>query len=250
MFKLTIDQEFKTLIPPLTTEEIHGLEEDLQRNGCLQALVVWKEEGILLDGHNRHEICTRLGISYKTTELSFPDRQEAAQWIIKHQLGRRNLSESQRSLMAARLAKLAHGANRFEKKVESPIGDSRFTRKEAADALNIGTSSLDRAKQVLAKGSADLVAAVDKGEVTVAKAASVVSLPKSEQLEAAKTKNPPTQQIKKESKKEEKKKQEPKESRAFRISWDVIGKLQEIDDDDPNRAKALTEVKNWIEENI
>lgn len=56
-----IDPEFQSLIPPLTAEERAGLEESIAREGVRDPLVVWIEQDILLDGHNRHEIASRLG---------------------------------------------------------------------------------------------------------------------------------------------------------------------------------------------
>ena len=55
--EFTIDPEIRQLIPLLTTEERSGLEASLKADGCRDALVVWAEKHILLDGHNRFEIC-------------------------------------------------------------------------------------------------------------------------------------------------------------------------------------------------
>ncbi len=57
--------------------------------------------GTLVDGHNRFEICERLGIAYRTVELDLPDRDAAIVWIIDNQLGRRNLPD----FVACELAK-------------------------------------------------------------------------------------------------------------------------------------------------
>jgi N6-adenosine-specific RNA methylase IME4 len=45
----------------------------------------------LLDGHNRYEICARLELPFDIHELRFKDRDAARHWIVKNQLGRRNL---------------------------------------------------------------------------------------------------------------------------------------------------------------
>jgi len=93
-----------------------GLEEDILREGCLDPLIVWAERGILLDGHNRKEICDRYGIGYATKELSLPDRNAAADWIDAHQLNRRNLTPDQMSLMRGRRynrRKRPHGGKRI-----------------------------------------------------------------------------------------------------------------------------------------
>jgi hypothetical protein len=49
--------------------------------------VVWGARRILLDGHNRFDICTAKGIAYRTVDVDFADREAAADWIDANQLG-------------------------------------------------------------------------------------------------------------------------------------------------------------------
>ena len=107
-----IDAEFRTLIPPLAPEEFKALEESNLAEGCRDAIVVWKEKGIILDGHNRYDICTKHGVPYRTFEKSFADRDKSILWIIDNQLGRRNLNPEQMSLLRGQRynrTKQAHG---------------------------------------------------------------------------------------------------------------------------------------------
>jgi hypothetical protein len=89
---LQIDAEFKNLIPPLSSEEKLQLEANLKEFGCLDPLIVWQGEDILLDGHNRYEICIREQIPYNIVEIDITDREAALSWIANHQLGRRNIT--------------------------------------------------------------------------------------------------------------------------------------------------------------
>lgn len=100
---MLIDAEFAALCPPLTREEYAELEASLLADGCRDALVVWREEGLLLDGHNRKRICDEYGLAYRTTEVSLPDRDSAVAWMLRNQLGRRNLHPDAASLMRGRL---------------------------------------------------------------------------------------------------------------------------------------------------
>ena len=102
---IKIDAEFSALIPPLSTEERQQLEENItEHGGARDPLVVWASKGTLtlLDGHNRYEICTRLGLPFDIHELRFKDRDEAEDWIDRNQLGRRNLDARQMSLLRGR----------------------------------------------------------------------------------------------------------------------------------------------------
>ena len=95
MQTITIDEEFLSLLPKLDEETYKSLESSIIRNGCMEALVVWN--GILMDGHNRYEICTRHGIPFETVDIEFSSREEALIWIITMQVSRRNLTPMQLS---------------------------------------------------------------------------------------------------------------------------------------------------------
>ena len=99
---MIIDNEFKGLIPPLTDEEYKGLEESILKDGCRDALVLWGE--ILVDGHNRYEICTRHNIPFKTVQKEFTNRDEVMLWMIDTQFSRRNLDAPDRILLAQKKA--------------------------------------------------------------------------------------------------------------------------------------------------
>jgi len=96
---IKIDPEFRDLIPPLSNEELENLHISISNDGCLAPLIVWKQEGILLDGHNRYAFCKRCDYDFQVTEIKLPHRESAKNWIIKNQLGRRNVSPD----VAARL---------------------------------------------------------------------------------------------------------------------------------------------------
>jgi hypothetical protein len=59
-----------------------------------------KSKPTLLGGHTRYEICTRLGLNFKTTTLSLPSREQALMWVVKNQIARRNLTPTQRAALA------------------------------------------------------------------------------------------------------------------------------------------------------
>jgi phage N-6-adenine-methyltransferase len=112
---LTISPELQSLIPPLSSEEHAQLEVNLLAEGCRDPLVTWKEEGILLDGHHRLQICEQHALDYRIQELSLPDFDAARAWMLGNQLGRRNLSPNQMSYYRGELYNLqkqGHGGDR------------------------------------------------------------------------------------------------------------------------------------------
>jgi len=174
-----VDPEFKKLIPPLVPDEKDRLRANLKRDGCRDALVVWEEEGILLDGHNRLEICEEEGIEYRTATISLPDRTAAEIWILENQAGRRNLNISQKSVLALELVDRYEAQNRkrmatstggaFPRPVvQCPTpGQGKKSRDEAAEKFGIKGRQVGGAKMVRDKGVPELFEAVKRGEVGV-----------------------------------------------------------------------------------
>ncbi len=113
----TIDREFAELCPPLTSEERNLLRASIESEGCQQPVVVWQEERLLLDGHNRTEICQQLQKQCASRELSLPSREAAIEWIITNQLGRRNVTEQQKSYLRGK--RYQHE----KKKAGAPVGN-------------------------------------------------------------------------------------------------------------------------------
>jgi hypothetical protein len=174
---IVIDTEFKALIAALHPEEYAQLEDNLRKdNVCREPLVVWTGENILLDGHNRLEICRKYNIPYRVVTRLLGDRDEAKEWILRNQLGRRNLTESQRGSLAAKLPTLERGANQH-------TAGAASTQAEVAERYQISTDTLQRAKKVERQGIPELQQAVVNGEVSVAAAAEVAELPTEEQRE-------------------------------------------------------------------
>jgi len=93
----SIDHEFKALIRSLTGAEYSALEASIVAEGCRDALVIWRGYGIIVDGHNRYDICQKHGIAFRVEERDFPDRQAVKVWILKNQLARRNLTDGERA---------------------------------------------------------------------------------------------------------------------------------------------------------
>jgi len=159
---LTIDEEFRALIPPLASEEREQLERNLIADGCREPLVVWnvsKTKQVLIDGHNRLSICQKHGIAYATEPKEFGSRDEAKIWIIDNQFGRRNLPDIDRiSLGIKRQEILAPKAKENQRQSQgrgekglAQLPDLKpiDTRKEAAKVAGVGERTYDAGKLVL-----------------------------------------------------------------------------------------------------
>ena len=103
MIELKIDPEFKNKIPPLTEDEFKQLEENIVSDGeVYEPIVAWR--GVIVDGHNRWAIVQKHPeIPYKVKEMEFTDKWAAFEWMYRKQLGRRNLTDEQRTYLLGKL---------------------------------------------------------------------------------------------------------------------------------------------------
>lgn len=155
------------IFPRMSAAEYAALRDDIQKNGQREPIWVWK--GQIIDGRHRAQACEELGIEPAAREYDGEESTLVA-FVVSLNLHRRHLDESQRAMVFARLATLPKGANQHTA-IAAP------TQAQAAKLLNISVDSGQRARRVLDQGAPELVAAVDRGEVSVSAAASVASLP-------------------------------------------------------------------------
>ena len=171
---MIIDNEFKALIPPLTADEKQGLEKSLINEGCRDALVLWGD--ILVDGHNRYEICTRHNIPYKTIQREFKSRQDVIEWIILNQFGRRNLPAHERARLALRLkpviaekAKknlITHTETGYQGCQNSDKAEID-TKKEIAKIAGVSHDTIAKVERIEKEAPAPIIEASRKGEISV-----------------------------------------------------------------------------------
>jgi hypothetical protein len=173
MKELKIDKEFQNLIPPLTNEEYKQLEENLKDEGCRDSLITW--ENTIIDGHNRYEICTKNIIPFSVKEMNFEDRQEAIEWIIKNQFGRRNLPAYERAKLALRLepiirekAKERQGSrNDLNIVQKSAPSIKNKSRDELAKIAGVSHDTIEKVKFIEREATEEQKQALSKGEKKV-----------------------------------------------------------------------------------
>lgn len=153
------------IFPMMSKSEFESLKDDIKEHGLRESIVFWK--GMLVDGRNRLKACEELGIEPDESELM--DETDPVAWVISHNLHRRHLSESQRSMVAAKLANLGIGRPPSE---TGPIGP--VSTEQASTMLNVGNTSTKRAKKVIASGADEVQQAVLQGDISVSAASELV----------------------------------------------------------------------------
>jgi N6-adenosine-specific RNA methylase IME4 len=169
MVNETLDWELHELcrlFPPMSEEQLNALTDDIRDNGLRQPIVIYENK--ILDGRHRYLACVRLGRQPVSVVY---DGSDPLGFVISHNLNRRHLDESQRSMIAGRLANMRAGENQYT--AVAPIGASKMSKEEAAKRLNVGKKSVERARKVLDRGTPELSSAVDSGKIAVSVAAKI-----------------------------------------------------------------------------
>lgn len=163
---ITIDEEFRSLIPPLSEDEFKQLEENCKRDGILDNLKTWR--GILIDGHNRYKIAMKWDMPYAVDEMYFKSRDEVVRWIILNQFGRRNLSDYDRGVLVLKLKSLFSDKAQERKNLgrKSDEGQKR-TDVELGKLANMGKDKIRQIEIIEAKASEPVKQQVRSGEKSI-----------------------------------------------------------------------------------
>jgi len=163
---------FADLIPPLSIEERGELENSIMDEGCRDAICVWN--GVIVDGHNRYEICKRRGRAFRVKEMDFANDAEAVAWIIRNQFARRNLTAMQRAELALRMKDaIAEEAKqrqiRKPKSVVPTLAQQKEgkTRDELAKIAGVSHGTIAKVEKIVAKAAPEVVEATRKGEMSI-----------------------------------------------------------------------------------
>ena len=142
MNELKVNPKFRDVIPPLTAEEYNNLRESIIAEGCRDAIIVW--DGFIVDGHNRAQICTELGVPFNVSETAFENETTALTWIMFNSLARRNLNDVKRGRLALKLKDII-AARARENKV---ICGGLFGIGKVCPTLDKPISSIDTKKEL------------------------------------------------------------------------------------------------------
>jgi transcriptional regulator with XRE-family HTH domain len=187
---IIINEELRSFIDPLTPVEYAALERSLQSEGCRDALVLWRD--VLIDGHNRYDICQKHGIPFRTVHNNnFAALEDVMLWVIDNNLARRSVSDFQRGMLALRKKEIvaaraaaAPPEEAAEEGADEAASPPWSTREDVAKAARVSANTLSQIERIRKTAAPELVDAVRTGTISVSAAANVASLPAEAQLAA------------------------------------------------------------------
>ncbi len=199
---IVVVEELKAYIDPLTADEYEALERSLLAEGCRDALVLWGD--ILVDGHNRHGICQKHDLPFKTVQNTrFKTIEDVHLWMIDQHLGRRSVSDYQRGVLALRRRDILGARQQAQREAASiagnppddaaaqaaddrpPWDEAPASRAELAREAKLSSNQVGMIERIHAQATPEVVDALKAGEISISAAAAVASLPADEQRSAA-----------------------------------------------------------------
>jgi ParB family chromosome partitioning protein len=159
-------EPFKTLfaINPVVIDKI---VDDIMANGfdASQPLHIWKEKGILIDGHTRLEAAKRADLfQVPVYEHSFDSEASALEYAIHMQRDRRNLSDAELYACILELDKRGtHGGARF-KGPSGPLGSSK---QKTAAIVGTSTNKIQKVRTISDHAPADVKDELKKGKLSI-----------------------------------------------------------------------------------
>lgn len=183
MEEYRIDPELNEVLPKLSDADYKALEQSLLTEGYKGApIMVWGD--IIVDGHNRYEICNKHNIPYEVKSVEFANKEEAIIWMVRQQLGRRSLTPLQRIQIVekyrpfykkkAEKNKSLNGGNKKSELEKSttpiPKEEKVDVRAELAKDADVSTNTYAKGLDILKSGNEELINETLSGQKTINKA--------------------------------------------------------------------------------
>jgi DNA methylase len=167
------DHPLATIFPLMAGAELDTLAADIHQHGLREPITLL--DGKILDGRNRHLACLKAGVEAYFENF---EGNDPLGFVLSRNLHRRHLDESQRAMVAAKIANLP--AHRPNKKSVNLL-TSQISQAQAAGMLKVSTRSVGYAAEVQNKGVPELAKMVEAGALKVSAAGAIARQSESEQ---------------------------------------------------------------------
>jgi len=161
------------IFPLIEGKPYEDLMADIMKHGVREP--VWLYEGQILDGRNRYRAAVAMGVDCPFQEYT---GQDATAFVVSLNLHRRHLNESQRGMVAAKLANMpAHRPSINSANLQTSQSD-------AAEMLNVSTRTVAAASKIQDEAQEEVIHALESGKVSINLATQFQALPDEVKREA------------------------------------------------------------------
>jgi ParB-like chromosome segregation protein Spo0J len=162
--------------PMMSETELEALAKDIRANGLKHPVLRWGIRGPVIDGRNRIKACEMAGVDLWIEHVNPKEVGSPVDYVTSMNLLRRQLTTSQRGIIAARLANLPRGGDgsNQHKRANAPDGATHVSQSRAAELMGVGRRTAQRGEVVDSGGAPAVVAAVESGELSLTTAEHIV----------------------------------------------------------------------------
>lgn len=191
--KTVVYHELSMLFPKMSKRAFKALIRDIRENGQKVKIVTY--QGKILDGRHRYEACLELNI--EPVMVPLPDGEDARSYVISINAAKRDLSQSQRGMVGAKLTNTpkAGGRPRVTDSTVELTGNEEpgkvavflsdgagwISVADAAAMMGCSVRIVRSARRVLDRGIPLLVEAIDNDKIAVNRAEQLSKLTAPEQ---------------------------------------------------------------------
>lgn len=174
--------EITATFPEMDAVRFAELKEDIAKNGVYLPIVLWR--GQIVDGRHRARACEELSIKCPTQERDCDEAElPGLVWSLNGQ--RRDLSASQRAMIAAKMAGLLVGRPKINSVPSTELSRvPKRTVKDSAEMAGVGSSYVERALRVIRTGDKEMIDNVEQGNMTIDAAFKVLKAKPAPEAEA------------------------------------------------------------------
>lgn len=180
----------------MTPEESEKLENSILQYGMLDPIKIWQEpssgDWIIIDGHNRYNILKKHDIEWHYWQDykimgELESREDVKQWMLEQQLGRRNLTETERYEIVQKFKSV------FQKKAKEnqSLGGKGLpnlvkvnVQEEMAKSVGVSKGTYSKLDKVMQSDNEEVKQKLREKKISVDKAYQEIKNPKPKEKES------------------------------------------------------------------
>lgn len=163
--------EVASIFPLMVGQEYINLKNDIKNNGLIDPIILYENK--VLDGRNRYNACIELEID--PTFIEYAGEQEPLDYVLSKNLHRRHLNETQRTLVASKIANMQRGEYHGNQYIEvsANLRIPKVSQVKAAKMLNVSPRSISSVKAI-EREAPELLPKMESGEMSAHEAQTII----------------------------------------------------------------------------
>lgn len=244
--------------PLMTGDRFQELVDDIMLHGLL--IPIWRHEGKIIDGRNRFLACMKGGVSPRFQE--WDGKGSLVEFVVSLNEKRRHQNESQRAMVAAKIANLEWGEKKKENEERTTVhsAPAQVTNMEAAKLMNVSERTVRRARRIQKSAIPEIVKMVESGDIPVTIGEVAAQADEADQRKAIKQGVDGVKALAKDNSPKKKTGSDPVEQKKEHIEGEIRGVgitraheaincLTRIPKNDALRKRGFQVVTDWISHN-